>query len=102
MLGPVPAETGLNRTHALPKDTKPTTKAQKQLWGTCKDFESFMTGMVFKQMHESAVGESDPLNQGPGSDIFRGMLDDEFAKKMSATSGLGLAESMYRQLQNSV
>jgi flagellar protein FlgJ len=96
-LGP----SGLNRIHATSKTGKPATPAQKKLYDACKEFESVMLGMVFKQMRES-VGSSDPLAKDSASKTYREMLDDETAKGMAKNGGIGLADGIYRQLQNTV
>jgi flagellar protein FlgJ len=91
----------LNPVHALKPAGKPATPEQKKLWKACQDFESVMLGMVFKQMRES-VGSADPLNQGQAAKTYREMLDDETAKNMAKSGGMGLADGIYRQLQNTV
>jgi Rod binding domain-containing protein len=56
-----------------------------------------MLGQIFKQMR-SSVQTSDPLNQGSANTTYREMLDTETAKNMSANGGIGLTESLFRQL----
>ena len=80
---------------------KPETGDQKKLWSACKDFESIFIGQMLKQMRDS-VQTSDPLNQGAANKMWRGMLDDETAKTMSKSGGIGLAEGLYRQMVNRV
>lgn len=80
---------------------KPASAEQKKLWDACKDFESIFIGQTLRQMRES-VQTSDPLNQGAANKMWRGMLDDETAKSMSKSGGVGLAEGLYRQLVNRV
>jgi len=92
----------LGPLHSLPKATAPATPEQKKLMGACKDFESVMLGMVFKQMEASSSAKDDPLAKGAGADTWRDMLADERAKTMSQNGGLGLADSIYRQLANRV
>jgi flagellar protein FlgJ len=92
MLGPI---------HGQAPVGKPHTPEQKKLMGACKDFESVMLGMVFKQM-DATSGKDDPLSKGAGADTWRDMLADERAKNMTKAGGLGLAESIYRQLANRV
>ena len=57
MLGPV-------HTATVPAHVgKPQTPEQKKLMGACKDFESVMLGMVFKQL-DASTGKDDPLAKG--------------------------------------
>ena len=45
------------------------------------------------------VGEGGLLNKGNGEEIFEGMLDEEWSKKLAGKSGPGgLSEMLYRQL----
>jgi flagellar protein FlgJ len=95
MLGPV-------HTATVPAHVgKPQTPEQKKLMGACKDFESVMLGMVFKQL-DASTGKDDPLAKGAGADTWKDMLADERAKDMAKSGGLGLADSIYRQLANRV
>ena len=95
-LGPQ-ADRTYNPVRAIKKAAKPETPQQQKLMHACREFESVMLGQVFKQMRAS-VQSDDPLNQGQANETFRGMLDDEMAKSMAHHGGIGLAESIYRQL----
>jgi peptidoglycan hydrolase FlgJ len=78
---------------------KPETEEQKKLFKAAQEFESVMLGMVFKQMRAS-VGSSDPLDQGQANKIFKDMLDDEYSKTFAAAGGIGLADTLYRQMSD--
>ncbi|MNS53255.1 chemotactic signal-response protein CheL [compost metagenome] len=95
-LGPQ-ADRTYNPVRATKKPAKPDSPEQQKLMKACREFESVMLGQVLKQMR-SSVQSSDPLNQGAANDTFRSMLDDETAKNMAKGGGIGLAESIYRQL----
>jgi flagellar protein FlgJ len=95
-LGPQ-ADRTLNPMRALKKAAKPEGPEQQKLMKACREFESVMLGQVLKQMR-ATVQSSDPLNQGAANETFRGMLDDEMSKSMAHHGGIGLAESIYRQL----
>ena len=88
-LGPQ-ADRTFNPVRATKKPAKPDSPEQQKLMKACREFESVMLG--------SSVQSSDPLNQGAANDTFRSMLDDETAKNMAKGGGIGLAESIYRQL----
>lgn len=95
-LGPQ-ADRTLNPMRAFKKAAKPESPEQQKLMKACRDFESVMLGSVLKQMR-ATVQSSDPLNQGAANDTFRGMLDEEMSKSMATHGGIGLADSIYRQL----
>lgn len=87
MLGPVAS------THATPALSPEKAKLKQ----ACQDFESVMMGIVFKKMHESSTG-SDALDKGAANQTWRDMLADERVKAMSQAGGIGLADSLYRDL----
>ena len=90
MLGPIGGAPGAS--------TAPDAKAaeKEKLRAACKDFEAVMLGIVFKQMSESVGG--DGLDKGAANETWRGMLNDERAKHMAASGGLGLADALYRDM----
>ena len=59
-------------------------------------------GMLFNEMMKAmraTVPESGLFGKGVGRDIFRGLLDQEYAQAMAQrTGGLGLSEALKRQL----
>jgi peptidoglycan hydrolase FlgJ len=95
-LGPQ-ADRTYNPIRAAKKAAKPDSPKQQQLMKQCREFEAVMLGQVLKQMRAS-VQSADPLNQGHANETFRGMLDDETSKSMAKNGGIGLAETIYRQL----
>ena len=92
----------LNPVRSIAPLGKPSTPQQKKLMGACQDFESVMLGMVFKQLDQMSGADKDPMTKGAGSETWRDMLSEERAKQMSKTGGIGLADSIYRQLANRV
>lgn len=92
MLGPL----GGAGAAATPKELE-----KAKLKQACQDFEAVMLGIVFKQMSEGAVG-GDGLDKGAANQTWRDMLSDERAKSMSQAGGLGLADSLYRDLVDRV
>ncbi len=72
-------------------------KDDKELKKACQEFESIMLDMMYKQM-KSTVMKSDLVEEEPGRDIFESMLDDELVEKASDAGGIGLADSLYKQM----
>ncbi len=66
-----------------------------------QDFESLFMEIVLKSMR-STVSKSGLVDGGNGEDIFRGMLDSEYAKSMSSQGTSGLADSIAHQMMNLV
>ena len=62
-----------------------------------EQFESIFLGIVLKSMRKS-VPESGLIKKGNGEEIFRSMLDTEYAKSLAAQRTTGLAESIEKHL----
>lgn len=62
-----------------------------------KEFESLFVGMMLKSMRETA-GKDKLTGGGHGEDIYRSLLDQEYAKAISERGGVGLAAMLERQL----
>ncbi len=63
----------------------------------CQDFESIFVQMIFKNMR-STVPEDSLLEKSQAQSIFEGMLDEELSKKVAGTSGMGIANMLFNQL----
>lgn len=62
-----------------------------------QEFEALFIGMMLKSMRET-TGKETLLGGGQGEDIYRSLLDVEYAKTMAARGGFGLADLVERQL----
>lgn len=64
-----------------------------------KQFESMFTAMMLKSMRDAnaVFEEDDPLNSY-STQFYKQMYDDQLALTLSQGNGLGLADSLYRQL----
>lgn len=74
-------------------DDNRKTKLKK----ACQDLEALFLRQLMKSMRKT-VPKSGLLEKGMAQDTYREMLDREFAKRMSHSSGIGLARILYRQL----
>lgn len=72
-------------------------KDKKELKEVCRQFESVMLGMVFKQMKATVI-KSSITGDSTGKEIFESMLEDELVKTASEAGGSGLGDVLYRQL----
>lgn len=70
---------------------------QKELKNACKQFESIMLNILYKQM-KATINKSELVEADPGREIFESMLDDSMMEKASQISTFGLADSLYKQL----
>lgn len=75
----------------------PEGMAPEEIRKVAQDFESLFLEIVLKSMR-SSVSKSGLMDGGNGEDIFRGMLDGEYAKQMAAQRSSGIASSIENQL----
>lgn len=63
---------------------------------TAEEFEAvFLAQMVEQMMGESTESS---FGGGPGEAAFKSMLNEEFAKVMAKAGGIGLADSLAREM----
>lgn len=70
-----------------------------QLRKACNDLESVFINMMMKTMRSSSIEEEDSLFKKSESEkMFEGMLDEEYASKMSKAGGIGIADMLFDQM----
>jgi flagellar protein FlgJ len=81
------------------QSTQPTLSAKDQAREkkACQDFEAIFLNYMLSKMRES-LPKSDAMGSNHDEQIYRGMLDEELSKQMAANGGIGLADTIYRQL----
>jgi flagellar protein FlgJ len=62
-----------------------------------KEFETLFVGMMLKSMRET-VGKDKLTDGGHGEEIYRSLLDQEYAKALTENGGVGLSAMLERQL----
>jgi len=62
-----------------------------------KEFESVFLNAMLQPMF-SAVKADGPFGGGTGSEVWRSLLTDEYAKTFAASGGIGIADHVYRAL----
>ena len=67
-----------------------TEKQLKQARKVSQDFEALFVGMMLKSMRET-VGKDKLTGGGHGEEVYRSMLDQEYAAVTAKRGGLGLA-----------
>ena len=94
----------LNFTNIM-KETKineRNTKEEKELKKATEEFEAIFLKMMIDSMENTLNKENNPFFGGKSEEIFQDMLNDERAKSMSQSGGIGLAEMLYKQLSNKI
>ncbi len=70
---------------------------QAQARKQAEDFEAvFLTTMLGEMF--SGIKTDPPFGGGPSEQTFRGLLIGEYAKEMSRSGGIGIAEQVYREI----
>ena len=77
------------------------TEEAEALKQVAQQFESMFVTMMLKSMRDanSVFEQDNPLNSNE-SKFYRQMFDDQLALSMSQGKGIGLADSIYRQLKD--
>lgn len=76
-------------------DPKATARINK-VKNAGEDFETVFLHSMFQQMF-TGVGEG-PFSGGPGAQIWRSFLTDEYAKSFVKAGGIGIAAQVQREL----
>jgi len=74
--------------------SKPDPKKQK-LKEVCQEFESLLTGYVFKSMRQGLMRAEEP---DQASQIYEGMMDDMLSRELSRHGNGGMADMLYKEL----
>ncbi len=61
-----------------------------------KEFESVFLAQMMEHMF--AEVDFDPSSEGPGDDIYKSLLIDEYSKLMSRSGGIGVADHVKREM----
>lgn len=62
-----------------------------------REFEAMFVGMMLKSMRET-VGKDKLTGGGHGEEVYRSLLDQEYAKGVVDSGGVGLARMIEKQL----
>lgn len=62
-----------------------------------REFEAMFVGMMLKSMRET-VGKDKLTGGGHGEEMFRSLLDQEYASEAARSGSIGLAQSIEKEL----
>lgn len=74
------------------------TERDKKLWKASVQFEAMFMQQMFSSMHKS-VPKSGLLPSGFAEDVHNSMMDQAVAESASRNGSMGIAPSIYRQMQ---
>ncbi|MBS5934847.1 MAG: rod-binding protein [Clostridiales bacterium] len=79
-------------------NTNASKASDEELMEVCKDFETYLVEQVFKSMKTSMVPESED-DSNEYMQYFGDTMYQEYAKNMSATGELGIAQMLYESMK---
>jgi Rod binding domain-containing protein len=62
-----------------------------------EEFEAFFLARYLDAM-QMGLETDGPMGGGQGEEMFRGVLNDEYAKVISSRGGIGIADTVYREI----
>jgi flagellar protein FlgJ len=83
------------------KKPEPSVKDRIAAKKVAKDFEALFVGIMIKSMRDT-VGKDGMTYGGHGEEVYRSLLDQEYAKAISDNHGLGLADRIEKELLKSL
>lgn len=87
----------IHTTNAAHRSKQVDENSKIKLQRAVQDFESMFVGYMLKNMRGS-IPKSEMFGENFGGDILEGMFDTEFAKHISSSNSLGLAEMLYKHM----
>jgi peptidoglycan hydrolase FlgJ len=64
---------------------------------TAEDFEASFLSIMLQQMFQGVQVDT-PFGGGPGEEMFRSFMTDAMAKQMAKSGGVGVADSVAREM----
>jgi flagellar protein FlgJ len=90
-------EQSTRRTEIAGKGSEPDARTRTAARKVGREFEALFTGMMLKSMRET-IGKDSLTGGGHGEEVYRSLLDQEYAMAMARNGSLGLAEQIEKQL----
>ncbi|MEK7279812.1 MAG: rod-binding protein, partial [Nitrospirota bacterium] len=84
-------------TSTLPQGERGTNDLKK----AAKEFESYFISYMLKEMRKTVPADS-LLGGGRGEEIYRSFQDEELAKSMVESGGIGLSDIIIRDLSGAL
>ena len=96
-LAPLPAPSPLSQ--GLPPGLGLTFKPgnDAKTWKTAQDFEAVFLNQMFELMGEGVQADS-IFGGGQAENLERSMLNEQYAKQMAKSGGIGIASAVYQEM----
>ncbi|WP_421935319.1 rod-binding protein [Phenylobacterium sp.] len=96
LLRPVPT-TDLSKIHPTATDPEAVERIRTRAKETAEKFEGQFLSFMFQQMFEG-VKTDGPFGGGHGEEMFRSLMTDAMGKQMAKKGGIGLADTIQREM----
>ncbi len=73
--------------------------SDEEIMEACKSFETYFVEQVFKEMKKTVHSSDD---EGEYMKYFGDMLNEEYAKNITESGGMGLAQTLYESMKRNV
>jgi Rod binding domain-containing protein len=87
----------INQSAPQTVDMNALERENPELWQAAKGMEANFMKELLRHMRKT-VEENEGDANNRGLQIFRGMLDDEYAEKATRVQGIGIAEMIVKQM----
>ncbi len=84
------------RLQALSSQSSPSAE-NPELRRVANEFEAMFINQMLQHM-TAGIKLDSPFSGGPGEEMFRSLLNQEYATGMAKRGGFGIAEKVYRQM----
>ena len=97
-LGAASAALGAVKQAMTSAQTTALTPAEQKTKKTADDFETMFLENMMSQVFPQEAAEGPLGENGTGSQVYRGMLVNEYAKSVAKSGGVGISQTIYRQM----
>jgi flagellar protein FlgJ len=80
----------------------PSGDSRGQLRAVAEEFESLFAKQMLDSMRDTLSPDNDLFYGGMAEDIFQDMLYEEYARMLSKTGSLGIADIIYDQYERTL
>ena len=67
-------------------------------WEAAKEFEAQFVSTLLQSMFKGLEDQDNPFSGGAGETMFGSLLVDQYGQQMAKSGGVGLADSVYREM----
>lgn len=71
--------------------------SEAKAWAAAQAFESFFLAQVLQNLY-AGVPTDGPFNGGKSEGVYRSMLNTQYAKAITGSGGVGIADAVYREI----